>query len=365
MKFCGKDIVNIFRGLWKKKNEYMDKITAHYYNCVKIMIIFACVNITHNTLFTMPRLKDGFPGERSIVLPERILRMEENDPLVKSLYITDIGHYPMARHHYRRRDEAIDQYVLIYCVDGSGWYAVNGNRYEVRKNQYFILPAGLPHEYGATEDENWTIYWVHFKGEHAAIYSEGANTPQTINITVNSRISERNNIFEEILSALHFGSGIEDLRYASSLLHHYLASMRYLRQYRNQSRMDASHSNKPFVGSNDTGIVEAAIHFMRENIERRVTLQDVADYVGYSPSHFSGLFKQETGSSPLAYFNRLKIEYACHLMKVTDLHINQICYKVGFNDSLYFSRLFSKTVGMSPRKYRETQSPIDTSQPPG
>lgn len=286
----------------------------------------------------MIKKKDGFLGERAVILPPMIIEMEENDPLVSSLYITDIGHYPMAENHHRVRQEAIDQYVLIYCVDGSGWYVLKGQRYEVKRNQYFILPAGTPHEYGATGGERWTIYWVHFRGEHASVYAEGAQKPQEVKAAMNSNISNRNNIFEEILSTLHFGDGIEDLRYASSLLHYYLASLRYLRQYRSTVRYD--------------GVVNAAIHYMKENVERHLTLQDVLDYVGYSSTRFSALFKKETGSSPLAYFNRLKIEYACQMLKTTDMHINRICYKVGIEDSLYFSRMFSKAMGMSPSEYR-------------
>ena len=156
----------------------------------------------------MIKKKDGFLGERAVILSPMIIEMEENDPLVSSLYITDIGHYPMAEHHHRVRQEAIDQYVLIYCVDGSGWYVLKGQRYEVKRNQYFILPAGTPHEYGATEGERWTIYWVHFRGEHASVYAEGAQKPQEVKAAMNSNISNRNNIFEEILSTLHFGDGV-------------------------------------------------------------------------------------------------------------------------------------------------------------
>ena len=101
---------------------------------------------------------------------------------------------------------------------------------------------------------------------------------------------------------------------------------------------------------------EAAIHYMRENIENRITLADVLKYVGYSQSHFSSLFKKNTGMSPLAYFNKLKIERACELLNKTDLKINQICYKIGIDDPFYFSRLFSKTIGMSPTKYKEIRT---------
>jgi AraC-like DNA-binding protein len=308
--------------------------------------------------------KDGFQGERTVILPPVIVEMEEQDLICKGLFITDIGYYPKAQHHRRVREKGVNQYVLIYCVDGSGFYVVDGKRYEVKKNQYFILPAFKPHEYGADEGKGWTIYWVHFSGIAASAYAEGAATPQSINVTMYSRIGDRINIFEEILTTLHFGEGIEDLRYATSLLCHFLASMRYLGQFRRakagatmaktDGKQNAAHSSSPFAYEGNLDIVEQAIHYMRENVENRITMEEVLRYVGYSQSHFSTVFKNKTGMSPLSYFNKLKVEHACHLLKTTDLKVNQICYKVGIEDSLYFSRLFSKIMGMSPTKYKES-----------
>ncbi len=303
--------------------------------------------------------KEGFKGERAVTLSPNMIDMEENDPLTSSLYITDIGYYPKAEHHHRIREKAIDQYVLIYCVDGNGFYVINKKRYDVKKNQYFILPAYKPHEYGAHEDGQWTIYWMHFRGEHAAIYAEGAQKPQNINVTQRSRIIDRINIFEEILSTLHVCTGLEDLRYASSLLYYFLASMKFLEHFRNNRLTNASNQQKSLPYSNNLNTVNAAIHYMQENIEHRITLRDVYEYVGYSQSRFSSIFKKQTGKSPLAYFNLLKIEYASKLLKETDLKINQICYKIGIEDPLYFSRLFSRTKGMSPTEYRLIQSSSD------
>ena len=288
----------------------------------------------------MIRKKDGFQGEQAVVLPPAIVELEEQDDFCQGLFITDIGYYPKAEHHHRIREKGVGQYVLIYCVDGSGFYVVDGKRHEVKKNQYFILPIGKPHEYGSTEGHFWTVYWLHFCGKAAHVFAEGAATPQTINVTMQSRISERINIFDEILTTLHFGDSIEDLRYASSLLSHFLASMRYLGQFR-RAKANA-----------EKDIVEQAIHYMRENIENRIMLAEVLRYVGYSQSHFSTVFKKKTGMSPLSYFNRLKVEHACKLLKTTDLKVNMICYKVGIEDPLYFSRLFSKVMGMSPTDYR-------------
>lgn len=298
--------------------------------------------------------KDGFQGEWQVVLPPMIVEMEKNDRLASSLYVTDIGYYPCASHHYRDRKVPIGQYILIYCVNGNGWYRVNGCEHQVGKGQFFILPPDVPHAYGASKGDSWTIYWVHFSGEYAEVYAEGMQTPQNINVTTNSRIMDRINIFEEILLTLQSGDSLEDLRYASSLLHHFLASMRYLGQFRKSQRPEEQHCHTSQTATDADIICDRTIHFLKENIENRISLQNIIDYTGYSQSHLSALFKKHTGMSPLAYFNRLKIERACQLLKDTDLKVNQICLKLGIDDQYYFSRLFSKAMGISPTAYRET-----------
>ena len=300
----------------------------------------------------MNGLKDGFVGERQVVLPPMIVEIEEKDPLASSLYVTDIGYYPDAARHYCERKEPISQFVLIYCVAGSGWYSIGDRHYKVEKGEFFILPPGVPHSYGADQKKSWTIYWVHFSGEHAAVYAENMDAPQKINVAFNSRIMDRIDIFEEILSTLHSGDSLESLRYASSLLHHFLASMRYLKQFRTSQTNTGGKLS--FAFADEKAICDNAIHFMRENIEYQITLQKILDYIGYSQSHFSAIFKRQTGTSPHAYFNRMKIEQACGMLKNTDLKINQICHKLGIKDPYYFSRLFSKTMRMSPTDYRKS-----------
>lgn len=297
----------------------------------------------------MLHLKDGFTGERSVVLPQMAVEMQKSDPLVSSLYITDIGYYPHASHHFRERREPIMQNVLIYCMEGKGHYRIGGNSqtYDVVAGQYVILPAGESHVYWSDDGDPWTIYWIHFGGAHADFYTQGASAPLNVKPGITSRITDRNNIFEEIFFTINDGYSLENMRYASCLLHYYLGSMRFIQQFRKAD----SHVEK---FASDT-LVDVAIRYMRENIERHLQLDDLAKYMGYSVSHFSSVFKKATGESPLHYFNRMKIEQACHLLDNSTMQINQICHKVGIDDCYYFSRLFSKQVGMSPKTYRNRQ----------
>lgn len=296
--------------------------------------------------YTMVKLKDGFTGERALVLPRMIVDKMEEDPLTSMLHITDIGYYPKAKHHFRERKEPINQFVFIYCIDGSGWYRVGGQEYTVSANQYFILPAGTPHAYASDRSSPWTIYWIHFKGILAPYYAQEASRPMDIKPESQSRISTRINLFEEIFNTLKSGYSNENLRYAFSMFHFYLGTLRYVQQFRN-----AANNTQAEEGN----ISKLAIHYMKENIEKHLDLQEIADQIGYSASHFSMLFKKQTGHSPLTYFNLLKIQQACQMLDTTDMKINQICYKIGIEDTYYFSRLFSKIMGMSPREYRKSK----------
>ena len=63
----------------------------------------------------MIKRKDGFSGERAVILPQFIVREMEKDPISACLHITDIGYYPKAQYHFMYRSEPISQYVFIYC----------------------------------------------------------------------------------------------------------------------------------------------------------------------------------------------------------------------------------------------------------
>ena len=291
----------------------------------------------------MAKLKDGFQGECAIVLPGTVVRQMESDPFCRNLHVTDIGYYPTARYHFRERREPISQYILTYCTRGAGWYELAGKRYSVGSDQLFILPAEKPHAYGADLDDPWTIYWVHFKGEMAGIFAEGFSTPFSIPSGDDSRISTRLGVFEEIYRTLKNGYSSDNLSYSAAALYYFLGSIKYLGKYRK--------SHETHEGERD--IVETAIHFMRENLSKRLTLADIARHVNYSPSHFSAVFSRRTGYAPVYYFNQLKIQQASTYLDFTDLKITQICPRLGIDDPYYFSRLFRKHMGMSPSDYKK------------
>ncbi|HET9571553.1 MAG TPA: AraC family transcriptional regulator [Bacteroidales bacterium] len=288
--------------------------------------------------------KEGFKGERSIIVPASIIQNLKNDFFGKDLHITHIGYYPQASFHYmERKKEEVVQFVLIYCIDGEGWFEINGKRDLVKPHQFFILPKGISHKYGSSRTRPWTIYWMHFDGEKAAFFAEGFDHPTDIFPNSNSRIQERIQLFEEIFNTLSKNLSMNNIYYSITSLFHFLGSMKFLGEYR----------DSVVLISKKKDVIDDLIHYLHENIEHKLTLISLAEQVGLSTSHLSLLFHKKTSYSPLQYLNHLRIQKACQLLDFTDMKINQISLKIGFEDALYFSRIFKKNIGLSPSEYRE------------
>ncbi len=291
----------------------------------------------------MVKIKDGFKGERSIILPQVIIEELKEGTITRELFITDIGYYPKAKYHYRERNNnESKQFILIYCVEGEGWFRLNGRESIIQPNQFFIIPKGKAHSYGSSKNNPWTLFWLHFDGEHASFFARGFDKATDISPNRNSRIEDRINLFEEIFISLSNGYSKNNLLYITTSLFHFLGSMKFIGEYRENSKFG--------MQSDDT--MDLIIHHMRENIGNKFTLKNFADHAKVSVSHFSLLFFNKTGYSPMKYFIQLKMQKACHLLDYSDLHVNQISPLVGFEDAFYFTRMFKKTMGVSPTEYR-------------
>ncbi|MFD2668386.1 helix-turn-helix domain-containing protein [Listeria grayi] len=85
-------------------------------------------------------------------------------------------------------------------------------------------------------------------------------------------------------------------------------------------------------------------------------MKELTYQLNISQSYLSSIFKKYTQTSPIEYFIQLKIDQACKFMKLTDMKIYEIAKKVGYEDPYYFSRLFKKYMGLSPKVYRKQVS---------
>ena len=98
------------------------------------------------------------------------------------------------------------------------------------------------------------------------------------------------------------------------------------------------------------------MEYIKSNYSRKVSLEDISSYVHLSPSHLSGLFRKETGQTISAYLSFVRIEKSKLLLATTDTPIAQIGALCGFEDQSYFTRVFRQQTGISPKKYRQSET---------
>ena len=99
--------------------------------------------------------------------------------------------------------------------------------------------------------------------------------------------------------------------------------------------------------------VRRGISYLEKNYQNEVSQEDVAQYVGMSPQHFSKIFKQETGKNYIEWITHLRMEQAKLYLVEGNYSVKEVCFLVGYKDPNYFSRLFKKEIGMSPKAYSQ------------
>lgn len=272
-------------------------------------------------------------------IPWDIIKKENNSTFLENMAITKVGYFKNAIGHSVMRP-GINEYVLLYCVEGNGWVQTTDKCKNVSKGELVILNKNLPHGYGTSIDNPWSIYWIHFIGKGVEdILRRLELTYESPMIHVGTR-SDLVMPINDCLNTLSNGYSFSHLFHATTCLQSFFSNIFQIKTY------------AQLQNSNNIN-VESLIHFMKNNIREVYTLEEFADYMCMSKYHFGRKFKERTGYSPIEYFTRLKIQKACELLEASSLEIKVISEYLSFCNPYYFSEVFKKITGYSPRDYRK------------
>ena len=232
-----------------------------------------------------------------------------------------------------------DHYLIHYIISGSGSYIVNGNTYTLSAGDAFLVYPNTEVTYIASHKFPWEYAWVGFTGSDASIILKATD------FSPSSPVIHKNPLGESIhRQILH----IYDAR--GNELEHAVEMTGRLYTMLSLFMQTASHEKEPDTANS---YVQKGIEYITANYSYAVTVEDIADYVGLSRSHLFRSFQNVLHISPKEYLTVFRMKQACYLLEHSNLSITAIANSIGFDNSLYFSKIFHKQKQMSPRDYRK------------
>ena len=179
----------------------------------------------------------------------------KKNPFFRGLFITHIGYFPKATSHYRDRRKGCKDNILIYCLDGKGWYQSGAEKYTAGANQFFIIPATGQHlRYGADEEDPWTIYWIHFSGDQLQALNDYFSIDEFLVPRPVHFDEYKIELWQQMYDCLEKGYSPENLGYANLVLYYFIASFLFP-----QKRME-------LITRKSEDVSDKAIEYMKKNM---------------------------------------------------------------------------------------------------
>lgn len=229
-------------------------------------------------------------------------------------------------------------YQLLYVAEGVAQFVLGGKTHRLTAGHMVLFRPCEAQYYRYHGRDHTQVYWVHFTGG------------QVENILQDSGFRSGEQLFfagPNPAFARLFDDMIHELQ---SRRPNYRTMLElYLRQL-----FLLSHRASPVpTASSLHAQVEQAQRFFTQHYNAPISIQDYAAAQNVSISWFLRCFKQVTGQTPMQYILSVRMTNAISLMRDTDWTLTQIAAAVGYDNPLYFSRLFRKYKGMSPSAYRK------------
>ena len=288
-----------------------------------------------------PQKGEGFPGQHIVVLPRPVVAELLRQPLMSGLVLTDIGFFPRATGHLRERPAGVSQAIFIYCTKGGGWCQMAARAHAIQAGNLLVVPPGVPHSYGANKTEPWTIFWFHAEGALLDAYLRELGVTSHQPVRQIGEIPQVRALFEEALGVVEHGYNKFEVLCATQTLAHLIAVMICAQRL--------AHQEQPSVHQK----VAQTISYMKLHLHQPLQLDTLAAIANLSRSRYVELFKQQAGYAPIDFFIRLRMHRACQLLDTTTLSVKAIATTLGYEDPLYFSRLFRRLHERSPVEYRK------------
>lgn len=231
-----------------------------------------------------------------------------------------------------------DHYLIHFVVSGKGVFRCNQQVYPITAGNLFIIWPTQLTSYQADVEDPWRYNWVGFNGSDARRLVNLAGFTKREPVLHSDSPEETAALLRGIADASG-NTAAADTEMAGRL---YLFLSHLIRQ---NSQHPAGDSRQTYVAN--------ALRYIQCNYANDIGVNDIARYVGISRSQLYRAFLQDFGIAPHTYLQKYRINEACSLLRNPGFSIAEIAGSVGFNDPLYFSRVFKAIKNCTPTAYQK------------
>ena len=242
------------------------------------------------------------------------------------------------------RKDGMSGFIINMTVKGRGKVFDGNDAFYCNPGDLLLFPANVPHFYGRAPDSpDWYHRWVYFRPRaywsHWLQWRNHVNKVGRLSLADNAVITEFDELFQQI--ELTYKAG----RHSSEELAINLLERLLIRCFEETPE----HRTAPIDQR-----IEEACQFLSRNLAEDVNLVQVARHVCLSPSRLAHLFREQMGVNIVRWREDQRMILAKHLLHSTSSPIAKIASLVGYDDQMYFSRVFRKRVGTSPSDFRKS-----------
>ena len=245
---------------------------------------------------------------------------------------------------YELHTENQEGFHLHVVLSGKGVLCVNGVETQLRFGQLFVTKPGEDTWYRADREDPWSYCWMAYDGTEARHYTEAAGLVTGTN-WLNCRI-DVTRFYTLVQNALEYSSNLT----LPGELNRLARLMEFLALAIESANRDSKTSpRKPEY--NAKVYVEYAVNYLQANYHN-AKINDVAQKIGINRSYLTSIFRQQMGISPQEYLMQYRMDKAREILLESDISVQEIALRVGYDNALTFSKIYKNYYGLSPAHYR-------------